>query len=111
MYLLDSHCHIDLYSDYVDVIDECEQQHIVTIAVTNTPSVYPACERLLDGKRFLRPALGLHPELVQERHNEMNLFKQYATSTRYIGEVGLDYVTNDNEIRTLQRKVFEAILE
>ncbi len=111
MALVDTHCHLDLYPDYSKVLDEVEHAHIYTIAVTNTPSVFSRCREIVQNTRFIRVALGLHPELAHARENELNLFAELLPSTRYVGEVGLDYVTQDAANRTAQRRVFQSILD
>ena len=58
-HLHDMHCHVDLYADYQGLIEECEQEGIYTLAVTNTPSVFHACVELTRGRRYVRPALVL----------------------------------------------------
>lgn len=110
MRLIDTHCHIDLYLDYAALIEECEQARIVTVAVTNTPSVFRRCKELLAGKKYMRAALGLHPELAHLRQSELALMMQLLPETRFIGEVGLDFVTQDAGIRDVQKKMFYAIL-
>ena len=108
---VDTHCHVDLYPDPETLIGEIETAGIYTIALTNTPSVFPMTEKLVVDKKYLRSALGLHPELAKERIGELSLFEAYLPRTRYVGEIGLDYVTSDQSNRTIQQKVFERILE
>ncbi len=111
MRLIDSHCHVDLYPDYKAVIAEIERAEIYTIAVTNTPSVFQRCAELLRGARFIRPALGLHPELAVARERELSLLDELLPTTRYVGEIGLDYTTEDAANRVTQRRVFSTWLE
>lgn len=111
MTLYDTHCHLDLFPDPGSLIQEIEQKGIYTIAVTNTPSVFPAMETLTKGCRYVRPALGLHPQLAVERRGELPLFLKYLPKTRYVGEVGLDHVTTDRKNRAHQRHVFDEILK
>lgn len=111
MRLVDTHCHVDLYPDYVELIEEIERAQIYTIAVTNTPSVFRRCVSLTRGKRFIRTALGLHPQLVKQRHSELDLMLGMLSETRYIGEIGLDFETRDERERALQQKIFTNILE
>jgi TatD DNase family protein len=108
--LTDTHCHIDLYHDPKAVIVETETNRIYTIAVTNTPSVYPHTQALCNNLRYIRPAVGLHPELAAARHKELPQMWKFLSSTRYVGEVGLDYTTGDLSERDLQLRVFEEIL-
>lgn len=110
MRLIDTHCHVDLYPDYKAVLWESEHAGIYTIAMTNTPSVFRRCAALTRGARFVRAALGLHPELAATREREVPLLDELLPETRYIGEIGLDYVTEDAEDRAAQRRVFETIL-
>lgn len=111
MHFIDTHCHVDLYSDYLDVIDETEKAQIYTIAVTNTPSVFNYCLALTKQKRYIRTALGLHPQLVSQRHQELGLLIELLKETKYIGEIGLDFTNKDKNEHLLQQKVFQKILE
>jgi TatD DNase family protein len=108
--LHDTHCHVDLFPDPQAIVREAEVAQVYTIAVTTTPSVFEHLERLLAGSRFVRPAIGLHPELVAARSSELPLFHAALSRTRYVGEVGLDYVTADDAERKLQRRVLSEIL-
>ncbi|HEX7362452.1 MAG TPA: Qat anti-phage system TatD family nuclease QatD [Bryobacteraceae bacterium] len=108
--LIDAHCHIDLYPDPAGIARDAERERIYTIAVTNAPSVFAHTARLCAGSKFLRPAIGLHPELVASHGQELDLFRVHLRDTRYIGEVGLDYITQDHEIRVRQRRILETIV-
>jgi len=110
MKFIDTHCHIDLYPNYREVIQSVEKKQIYTIAVTNAPSVFRQSGNLTKSSTYLRTAIGFHPELAAERAHEMNLFLQMISETRYIGEIGLDYVTKDEKNRSTQREVFQKIL-
>ena len=59
---------------------------------------------------FVRPALGLHPQLVAQRANEIQLWETYLSQTRYIGEVGLDAGQKFYKSFDLQKKIFARIL-
>lgn len=111
MRLFDTHCHLDLYADYRNVLAEIERAGIYTIAMTNTPSVFRHCAALTRSTRFVRTALGLHPELAATREGELRFLTELLPMTRYIGEVGLDWQVTDAEERAAQRRVFSTILE
>ncbi len=111
MRLFDTHCHLDLYPDYGDVVSEIERAQIYTIAVTNAPSVFRRSSQIAEGSRFVKTAIGLHPELVGQRYGELSLFTELLEETRYVGEVGLDFVSRDQRDRDLQKKAFGTILE
>jgi TatD DNase family protein len=89
---------------------EIENQKIYTIAVTNSPSVFFFTENLAAKTKYIRAALGLHPELAAERHKELPIFFDLINKTRYIGEVGLDNFMKSPSDYKLQKMVFEKII-
>ena len=110
--LVDAHCHFDLFRNPRQVIQEAERNRIYSIAVTNTPSVFDPLQRLTSGLRYVRPAVGLHPELAIQRASELPIFERKLPETRYVGEVGLDYkVEVKPGERAKQRAIFQSILE
>lgn len=108
---VDAHCHLDLFPDPVALARQINNRRVHTVAVTNAPSVFAHTERLAAGSPYLRAAAGLHPELVATHGGELERLWPCLERTRYVGEVGLDYSTNDAALRTRQRVVFEKILE
>jgi TatD DNase family protein len=109
--VMDLHCHVDLYPDPQGIVSESEALGIRTIAVTNAPSVFHFTRGATDRCRYVRPAAGLHPELVRTHAHELPLLWPLLRETRYVGEVGLDYLTSDRQERGRQREVFAAILD
>ena len=106
---VDAHCHVDLFPQPARIVELAEAQRVYTIAVTNAPSVFEHTARLASGTKYIRPALGLHPELVHSHKHELDQFRAYLPQTRYVGEVGLDYSTPDQDIRLQQRRVLATI--
>lgn len=109
--LADTHCHLDLYPDYADVIAEIDRLRIEVIAVTNTPSVFRHCVALTRRSPRIHPAVGLHPQLASQRQHELHLLPDLLKETRFVGEIGLDFVTQDATDRQIQQRVFATILE
>ncbi len=110
--LVDAHCHFDLFQHPRQVILEAERNRIHSIAVTNTPSVFDPMKRLTDGLRYVRPAVGLHPELAIQRASEIPIFERKLPETEYVGEIGLDYkVVVRPADRAKQRAIFQSLLE
>ena len=109
--LLDSHCHLDLYPDPAGLARKCEQERIYVLAVTNAPSVFEGTRKLVANSKFVRAAVGLHPELAAERQLELPILFEALGSTRYVGEVGLDYRRTTKSDKASQRRVFAAIVE
>lgn len=107
---VDFHCHLDLFPDLCSSINDAESAGIYTLTVTTTPKAWPRNLELTTGKRFVRAALGLHPQLVAERSDEISLWEEYLPQTRYVGEVGIDAGPQYYRSLDLQRSIFERIL-
>lgn len=109
--LVDFHCHLDLYQDFENVIKESERAGVYTLAVTTTPRAWQRNHALTEELKYVRPALGLHPQLVgKNTAQELKLWEQLLPQAKYVGEIGLD--AGPDYFRTLdeQKKVFERIL-
>jgi TatD DNase family protein len=75
-------------------------------------AVAPVAEReVTQGTRFVRAALGLHPQLIHERKDEISLWDQYLAEARYVGEVGIDAGPRYYHSLDLQKEVFEHVLQ
>lgn len=92
------------------MVNECEAAGIYTLAVTTTPKAWVRNNELAKVTRHVRAALGLHPQLVAERAQELLLWDTYVPETRYIGEVGLDAGPRFFKSFDLQKQVFEHML-
>lgn len=107
-YLYDTHFHLDLHKDRWGVIREIEESKIYTIAVTNLPDLYRK-ESAEIASRFIRFSLGFHPELIHQYKNQIPLMWELLPETRYIGEVGLDFV--DKSHKAEQLSFFSELIE
>ena len=58
----------------------------------------------------MRIAVGLHPELVAQRHHEVALLCGLLAETRYVGEIGIDGSPPHRGSIDLQKSVFNQIL-
>ena len=108
--LIDSHFHLDLHPQAEELATRIQTQGTKTIAVTNAPSVFHYTYRLSKQYDVILPAVGLHPELAFEIQPEISLLRKWLAKTRFVGEVGLDYVAADKRNRSAQRAVFQGIL-
>ena len=107
---VDFHCHLDLYPDHEALIAECDREEIAVLTVTTTPKAWPRNREMAAASRHVRVALGLHPQLVAEREDELSLFERYLPESRYVGEVGLDAGPRFYRSFAAQERVFEHIL-
>ncbi len=108
--MIDLHCHVDLYPDPVAVLDGAEKRGTFVLAVTTTPLAFQGNLDLVGDRRRIRVALGLHPELVAERHAEIDLFVDLLPRTAYVGEVGLDGSPRNRASFAKQERVFERVV-
>ncbi|KAA9340119.1 Qat anti-phage system TatD family nuclease QatD [Adhaeribacter soli] len=111
MHLIDTHFHLDLYPKPEALVLEIEALKIYTIAVTNTPSVFDFTYQVTKNLKYVRAAIGLHPELALQRKSELPLFKEHLGKTRFVGEIGLDYGNLNDLEKRQQRNIFESILD
>jgi TatD DNase family protein len=108
---VDLHCHLDLYPDHLAAIARAETARVYTLSVTTTPRAWSRNQALTRDTRFVRAALGLHPQLVAERAAEIELWEKHLPETRYVGEVGLDAGPRFYKSFEAQKQVFRTVLE
>ncbi len=108
--LVDFHCHLDLYQNFEAAISDCERVGVHTLTVTTTPKAWPRNHELTSKTRYVRAALGIHPQLVADRANEIKIWETYLPQTRYVGEVGLDGGPRFYQSLDLQKQVFQRVL-
>ena len=108
-HLYDTHLHLDLFKCKDNIIQEIEEHRIYTIAVTNLPVLFKKLKDNLSSK-YIRPALGFHPELLLQYKQHIPQMWDSLSETRYIGEVGLDFKTG-GEFKELQFSFFEELIE
>ncbi len=93
-HMIDLHCHLDLYPQPQEVVLECTKRKMFVLSVTNDAEClarYVGTRR--EGDQICT-ALGLHPQLAEQRKHELPLFNQFLPDTKYVGEVGLTGETN-----------------
>lgn len=104
----DTHTHLDLYNDFETKLKYAEENEIYSIVMTNVPKLYKKYKDKYQDLKFSRFSLGLHPELVAQYGNQLDLFLDYVSDSRYIGEIGLDY---SKGISKQQIQVFERMID
>ena len=109
--MIDFHCHIDLFPDPQTLIKEIDAAGIYVLAVTTTPKSWTHLQELLRDSKRIRSAIGLHPELVASRYNEVEEVCAIMSETKYVGEIGIDGSPELRNSFRLQQEVFERILK
>jgi TatD DNase family protein len=108
---VDFHCHLDLFEDFETKVKNTESAQIYTLAVTTTPRAWPRNHELTAKLRYVRPALGLHPQIItKDTKHELKLWDEYLNNARYVGEVGLDASANYIQDFDIQKDIFKHIL-
>ena len=109
--LVDFHCHLDLYPDHEEQVRRCEREGVFTLTVTTTPKAWARNYELTAHTKYVRAALGLHPQLVAERATEIGLWRELLPRTRYVGEVGLDAGPRFYKSLAAQKTIFQSVLQ
>jgi len=109
--LVDLHCHLDLFPDPAAAVSAAEMAEIYTLTVTTTPQAWPRNYEFTHQTKYVRAALGLHPQVVAQRAAEINLWEEYLPQARYVGEVGLDAGPRYYSSFDLQKQVFTRVLQ
>lgn len=108
--LIDYHCHLDLFPDHAKAVMECERKEVSTLTMTTTPRAWARNQELTVGTRFVRAALGFHPQLVATHSHEIELWEACLPEARYVGEIGLDAGPQFFRSIELQKEIFERVL-
>ncbi|WP_442935517.1 Qat anti-phage system TatD family nuclease QatD [Nitratireductor sp. CH_MIT9313-5] len=109
--MIDFHCHLDLFKSPTKAAEEADAAGVYLLSVTTTPKAFLKTAQIGRNKKRIRTALGLHPQLVHERHKEVALFLRLISETKYVGEIGLDGGAASAAHMDLQKEVFEQILK
>lgn len=107
---VDFHCHLDLYPDFPRIVAECQQANVATLAVTTTPFAYPRNIEAAANFPLIFPSLGLHPQIVGEKHASAVEFLRLLPSATFVGEVGLDAGPRFYKTYPEQKRLFRDII-
>jgi TatD DNase family protein len=106
---VDTHCHLDLYTDPVQALDGAPET--VVVVATELPSKYRLQAVRFRGDRRVRVALGLHPlRAATASALEVSQLVRQLPNTEYVGEVGLDFSRYGKDTKAAQLRVFDRLL-
>lgn len=110
--LVDTHCHLQRYPVAKDVWTEAQTPGAVVDihAVTCSLAEYREARIQFADWTGVRCSLGMLPQDILQIADTLDEWLEHLPTTRLVGEIGLDYVTKDEDERALQRRVFERIL-
>jgi len=110
--MIDFHCHLDLYKDPISIFKQAESRCSFVLAVTTSPRAYLKAQNHFRESHNIKVAIGLHPELVQSRINEAELFLTTLKDCKYVGEIGIDGSDKFRSSFSMQADFFkEALIE
>ena len=92
MNLIDTHFHLDHYRNYFEIAKTITELEQYTICVTNSPGIFLSCKNLIPETKYLKFAIGFHPQETTLGGREIKDFMRLISSTNYVGEIGLDSI-------------------
>ncbi|MGF1944508.1 Qat anti-phage system TatD family nuclease QatD [Enterococcus casseliflavus] len=110
MILHDTHLHLDLMKNRKKIVEEITKKNVYSIAVTNLPTVFNRDKQIIPETKYLKHALGYHPELISDYPDLLSVFKKELKNTRYIGEIGLDASQRNRQSLEKQKAIFSSIV-
>lgn len=108
--LIDVHFHLDHYKNHQQVYVGINERKQYTLCMTNSPGVYISCRRMYPETKYLKFALGFHPQEALLTENDLKNFMYLVDGTDYVGEIGLDFSKSDYMPPNKQCDYFERIM-
>lgn len=109
--LIDTHFHLDYYRNHKEMYDTINRLEQYTLCVTNTPGVFVSCKNLYKETKYLKFALGFHPQEKSLTAKDFSDFMILINKTNYVGEVGMDFSSDNYIPRKWQIDFFERIVD
>lgn len=109
--MMDFHCHIDLYPNARSVYAEVQRRMEFAWLVTTSPRAFAATSRVLAPTEKILISPGLHPEVADQKAQELELLLGQIAGTMAVGEIGLDGSARYRQHFDLQTCIFSAVVE
>lgn len=113
--MIDTHAHIikEYYEDIDSLVRDLQEKNVINVINCST-SIEDAKEIIELSKKtnnFLLPALGIHPEIVND-FDKIDELEELINNNKIvaIGEIGLDYYWN-KENKEEQKECFNKLLD
>lgn len=108
--MIDLHTHLDLYPNALDILARVNIENIFTLSVTTSPRAWIATSKVFKEYKNIKVALGLHPEVVDQKFNELDLLLTSIHKTDFIGEVGIDGSSRYSKTIEIQKLIFDSTI-
>jgi TatD DNase family protein len=107
---VDLHSHLDLYPDAMGMLAEVSRRNAFTLVVTTSPRAWIGTTRMFRDYPNIHVALGLHPEIVERKADELPLLLSLVEKAPYIGEIGIDSSSRFRGSLVLQQSIFSSVV-
>ncbi len=108
--MIDLHTHLDLYPNALDILARVNKENRFTLAVTTSPRAWVATSQVFKGHNNIKVALGLHPELADQKFNELDLLLSSIHKADFIGEIGIDGSARYSKTLNRQQLIFDSTI-
>lgn len=108
--MLDLHTHLDLYPNALDIFARVNKENRFTLAVTTSPRAWLATSQVFKKHENIKVALGLHPEVADQKFNEFELLLSSIHKANFIGEVGIDGSSRYSKTLGEQEFIFDSTI-
>jgi len=109
--MIDFHTHLDLYPNALDILVKVNRVNRFTLAVTTSPRAWLASSKVFRDYKNIKVALGLHPEIVNEKFDELDILLNSISQAKFIGEVGLDCSSKFAKTLEKQELIFDSTIK
>ena len=109
--LIDSHVHLANFKQNEEILKKLVDTRQYTLCVSNSPEEYVSLVKRKYQNKYVKLALGFHPQCSTMMKFNSLLFMKNIFTTKYIGEVGLDFSKQYVEKKIEQKKIFEFICD
>lgn len=106
--IFDWHTHLDLFPQPMIAVQQASLQTTGCLSVTTSPRAWMMAKKRFAPYQNIKVALGLHPEIVITKKDELSLFNEISQATDFIGEIGID---GKATTRDLQTTIFQGIID
>ncbi len=108
--MIDMHCHLDLYKDPIALLPEVQKRCKYVLAVTTSPRAWQKTKKVFSEIDCVQVSLGLHPEILSQKSNEIDMLLSNIQYCNYIGEVGIDGSEQYKSSFLAQRDLFREVV-
>ncbi|MGE4284662.1 MAG: Qat anti-phage system TatD family nuclease QatD [Clostridia bacterium] len=108
--MIDTHVHLDLFQNAMNVVSEVSRKNEFTLTVTTSPKAWILANKYFAKYPNIAVALGMHPENLKYKMDEIDLFISNITKTRFIGEIGIDGSYNNKDSLNAQKMFFSRAI-